>query len=640
MNHSKRLQTAHRTALTELVSDIVNLPVFDSHEKQVLAFACLYSRIFKGETDIAYITALAAGGLNKQNNNYALYQKALKMNAHMHNFSDEDGDLVFNQATGGLSVKWTADIVNIAHALEAVTPESFLPTSKIQQLSFPSHGNGVPLINTARKFGYQMPKDMPKAYAALNALQAQEFRLSPDILALKNLPISLDISKNYSARHIMLANMDAFKDTFHFRYTMDYRGRVYCRSILANTQGDSFAKASITFAESKPLGKYGMSALRIHFANCSGHDKLSFTDRLLWATGKGMIKAYKMVATEGNWDNIAPLIEDHKHAYEEYTAACELVRADQWAMKGNDITIFESPLITHQDATNSGFQFGAALTSDRETAEEVNITARLTKHDKPADLYNKMAINLNKLLKPSELLPKLTKLKIAIDRSFCKTPIMVTGYGAGIKAVIRDVTKYLLKQKNITLEEDLQEELKPYMKDALQQTASAMVDITKVMHTHAKEVVNSGLETIEWTCPDGFRVIQQKRDNSGRKIELSNGQTTFQKQSKGHKDPIDEAGMTKALPPNFIHSMDAQMLRTASIECQLKDIHFAPIHDSFGTHAGSFFELNTVLKQAFVDTMDYDWYQEFCQANQLTGVNIKTGDYEAKECLKAVYMFS
>ena len=635
MNKNKRIETAHRSALTELVADIVNLPMFDTHTKRVIAFACLYTRIFKGEDNITYITALSTGGLNKPPTDHAIYKLATKLNAALHIIKDDDGDLVFNQANGTLSEKWQADMVNIAHAMEAITPPAFLPSQEAINLTYPTHGCGTPLINTTKKFGNQSINDMPLVYKALNVLQAQEFKLNRDMIDLHNLPVGIEHGKNYSARHIMLTNTEAFKNTFHFRYTMDYRGRVYCRALFANTQGDSFAKAFIEFAETKPLGQHGYSALKIHFANCSGHDKLSFDDRLAWANETGLLKAFRMAKCEGDWKLIEPLIEDNKHAYEEYAAACEYLRAFKHIREGNDVRKFLSRLITHQDATNSGFQFGAALTGDRETAEDVNITATQTRSTAPADLYKKMAYNLQRLLQGSGLLKKLP----TIDRSFCKTPIMVTGYGAGIKAVMRDVDTYL-KKKGIVIDEAILDELSPYMKDALKQTASAMVDTTQVMHNHAKTICESGAETIEWSAPDGFKIIQQKRDNSGRKIELGNKQVTFLKFKVGEKDPIDEAGMTKALPPNFIHSMDAQMLRTAALGCDNADIAFAPIHDSFGTHAGSFFELNTILKLAFVQTMDYNWYSEFCEANNLPIDNIRSGDYNHRECLQSVYMFS
>jgi len=602
---------------------------------QTIAFACVYTRIINGENDITFITALAAKSLNKPKTDYAVYQRALKINAHIHNKRDEDGDYVFNQASGVLSDKWSDDMQALSIHLEKEMPPAFLPTNTPTVLTYPAHDGGTQLINTQRKFAFQQPSDKVTFYDAINVLQAQEFRLSQDMLDLRNLPIALTMDKNYSARQMMMNSLEAFKGTFHFDYTMDYRGRVYCRSLICNTQGDSFAKSFFRFAESKPLGQYGHAALKIHFANASGHDKESFVDRLAWANEQGLLKAYKMVAEEGNWTAIEPLIEDHKHGFEEYTAACELVRVDQWLGKGKDAQDFKSALITHQDATNSGFQFGAALTGDRQTAIDCNITSGLTKHDKPADLYGKMAVNLNNILATQEL-PMSSSIPL-IDRKFCKKPIMVTGYGAGIAAVMRDI-----QGDYDMIEDEHLEWLQPHVQEALHQTASAMVDTTKVMHAHAKDIVENGDENtvIEWTAPDGFHIVQQKRDNSGRRIELSNKQCTFEKLQRGYKDPIDEAGMTKALPPNFIHSMDAQMLRTAALGASRKDISFAPIHDSFGTHAGSFFELNTLLKLAFVQTMDYDWYGEFCKANKVEPQDIKLGDYNARECLGAVYMFS
>ena len=644
---TNRIEQANRTALTHLVSDIVNLPVFDTREKQTIAFSCIFTRLFKVDNDITYITAMAAGGLNKPKTDFAIYIEATRVNALIHNFRDVDGDLVFNQSTGILSEKWQSDMSSVAVALEKSMPDTFLPTKEPTNLRFPRHTTGVQLINTNKKFAWQTPKDMPKAYEALNALQSEGYILSMDMRTLRNLPIALDIGKNYAARQIMLNNMEAFQDEIFFRYTLDYRGRAYARSIIINPQGDSFSKACLESSVSKPLGKYGLGALAIHFANTSGQDKLSFNERILWARTEGIVKASFFVQAGGDWRKIEPYIDDPKHAFEEYCAGMEYYRAWHSGDKEN----YESRLMLHQDATNSGFQFGAALTGDRATASLVNITPDLTSKDAPADLYGVMAKHLTDYIVEQD--QTLTDWLPAIDRNFCKKPIMTTGYGAGITTIMtgsenkkgsQGILQYM--EKLIAVKPELRhlvervEELKPAIEYALGKTASAMLTITETMHQHAKDIVDLGSETIEWTTPDGFVCIQQKRDNQGRRIELANGATTFEKLKRGSKDPIDSEGMTRALPPNFIHSMDAQMLRTAGLAAKAAGIAFVPIHDSFGTHAATFFELNTVLRESFVDTMSYDWYGSFCDHNNVQPDLSILGDYEHTEALRAIYMFS
>ena len=648
---TSKLEQTHRQTIANLISDIIHLPDFNTREKQTIAFACMFARLIKADNNITYITAIAAGGLNKSSTDYAVYLEALRINSIIHNMEDDTGQMVFNQDTGLLSSDWEESLLELSIAMEESIPPAFMPMDTPTNLQFPRHDTGVQLINTKRSFSWQPPKQMPLVYDALNALQAQGYRLSPVMTELTNLPLAIDFNENYAARHIMVNSMKAFSNEFYFRYTMDYRGRIYARSLILHPQGDSFAKASLVLGEKKPLGKHGLGALAIHYANCSGHDKASFNQRRQWARQQGMVKARRMFEAKGNWNLISPLIEDRKHQFEEYTAAIEYYRACNSVSRKH----FLSNLIVHQDATNSGFQFGAALTGDRATAELVNITTELdnftiTANHKPADLYGKMSCWMIEDIrdKGEELCDWLP----VIDRSFCKKPIMTTGYGASIKTIMegsenkagsQGIFQYMTKLEKTNPEHkhltERYNELQPTVEYALEKTASAMLRITETMQKHSEDIVANGNETIEWHTPDGFHVIQQKRDNTGRVIELANSATTFERLKPGKKDPIDAEGMSRATSPNFIHTMDAQLLRTAALECW-QHIAFVPIHDSFGTHACDFFVLNNILKSAFIQTMEYDWYGDFCQTNSVIPNLRVSNDYDYRECLKSVYMFS
>lgn len=636
----------HRKALVELITQVVNMPEWQAdRDKQTVAFASVFARLFHDNDNTQLILQLAAPDAETANSD-EFKHLANKVNARIHRVRDEDNDYVFDQETGALTEKWASDMDDIAHAIAAVMDDAFLPTSEPTVLTKPEHATGTPLINTGKKYQMQTLKFMPRCYAAINAMQAQAYQLNADMQNLRKLPIAIDISKNYAARQIMLKNLAIFKGTFHFRYTLDYRGRAYARSLFVTPQGDSFAKASLDSATKKPLGKHGFAALAIHFANASGHDKLSYTDRIRWAMNEGIEKAISIVHYDGDWRKIAPLIEEHNHAFEEYSAACDFYRA----FHATDRKQYLSSIITHQDATNSGFQFGAALTGDRVTAELVNITGDLTKHQAPADLYGKMAENLTTLIE------KLSDEYMAqwlpvIDRKFCKKPIMTTGYGAGLNTIMAGSAK---KKGSVGILQYMDalatikpqythlvprtEELRESVEQALDMTASAMLHITETMQKHAERITACGSDIIKWYTPDGLMVVSTKRDNSERQIRLNNGATAYT--TSGEVDPLDEDGMARALSPNFIHSIDAQMLRTSALHAAEHDIFFAPIHDSFGTHASTFFELNMLLRRSFVETVQHPWYNNFCEVNHVKPTLPKLGDYQPEEAMQAIYMFS
>lgn len=230
---------------------------------------------------------------------------------------------------------------------------------------------------------------------------------------------------------------------------------------------------------------------------------------------------------------------------------------------------------------------------------------------------------------------------------------MTTGYGAGINTIMggsenkkgsTGILQYMIELvKTKPAVQHLvarHEELRPAVEYSLDATASAMLHITETMQGHADRILVTGAEIIEWYTPDGFRVVQSKRDSSARRLTLANGAVAYLDKPKNQSDPIDEGAMTRALSPNFIHSIDAQMLRTAALKAAERGIAFTPIHDSFGTHAATFFELHSLLKESFVETMSYPWYSKFCEKNNVQPNLPRLGDYHPAEALKAIYIFS
>lgn len=529
------------------------------------------------------------------------------------------GARVFNDAL----TPWENELIN---AIEEQLPVVF-PTSIPAEVHNKQYIDGMWVIkHSVNKFRDQSERTAPMAFKALNVLNKQAYTLNKDMLALHNMVEDLTKPIGSSPIHRLnrLRTLKSFHGVFHFKYTMDFRGRIYARSVIATPQGDSFSKAVLNLAVAKPLGSAGVQALAIHYANQSGMDKASYKERIAWATTEGYVLAQKLAACKGNWMCISPLLTEHDN-FEQYTAALDWYRA----LASGDPQSYRSAIICHQDATNSGFQFGAALLRDNEAAEYVNITDSLGQYDKPADLYGRMAENLvAKLQDKPDWIPH-------INRKFCKKPIMVTGYGAGAKVVQEDVEKYMVE---IGLDKDF-EEIKDEFFEALEETVGSMTHITKAMKVHAKDLVDSGAEAISWITPDGFKVWHTYRDTSGRKVQLANNVSAIRKRRKGERDPLSEQ-MIGALPPNFIHSMDGQMLRTAALKADAVGVAFCPIHDSFGTHAADYWDLHHMLKEAFVETMLHPWYTEFCKRNKQRVSLERMGDYDVRQAARAAYMFS
>lgn len=513
----------------------------------------------------------------------------------------------------------------VQHIAEAVThlmPERFQPMTNC--IEAPDHSSFTTLnieqtavvkTNLVKNGLGISRKRAPAFFKAMDALWTQQYKLNEDIMSMMNLP------QEFMARQFMLGINPAFADTFSYRFTIDSRGRVYARGIIATPQGDGFSKAVLNLGFTKALGEKGLNALCIHYANVSGRDKLSLIKRIEWAKTHGIDLATSMVLADGDFELIKQLshFEDDKDVFEMYAAAMDFFRA----MHTDDPTTYQSSLVCHQDATNSGFQFGAALLGDRATAESTNL---LASHytEAPKDLYKLVAISMLNHL-PENLV--LTWAPYITRRSVKKV-VMVTGYGAGKKTQLKAFGEGLEKigQGHLVAQmADVQNALSK----ALEDNASALLKLSTVMKGHAK----STTEEIKWITEDGFMVKHDYQE------EESYGSGKYKVVATRFAG-TDAGKNASALPPNFIHSIDGNMLRKASIMAREKAIQFVPIHDSFGTHACDFFDLGRLLRAAFIEIMQYDWYHNFCGVNNFEPKLKNNRNFDIYEVRKSTYMFS
>lgn len=64
--------------------------------------------------------------------------------------------------------------------------------------------------------------------------------------------------------------------------------------------------------------------------------------------------------------------------------------------------------------------------------------------------------------------------------------------------------------------------------------------------------------------------------------------------------PVAKQKQKTALPPNFVHSLDATHLMMTALACHERGLAFAGVHDSYWTHAGNVDTCRDVLRDNFV----------------------------------------
>ena len=529
--------------------------------------------------------------------------------------------------------------------------------------------------------------DLENIYATLNAMQDTPFKINRDILnTLKEIYASggvlggvprtepfeklprlpedateeeikehkkkaVGIYKQEEARKskalrclVALKTAERFAeyDSIYFPWNVDYRGRCYPIPTALSPQGDDIQKSLLLFAKGTPLASDDdLKWLKIHGANLSGNDKISFKERIAWV--------------EANETNIVNSAEDplgYQWWYEvskgdypmEFLAFCfEYKKLLTYIENYGNAKGFVSTLPLAFDGTCSGLQHFSALLRDEVGGQAVN----LMPSDTVQDIYSIVANKVNKLLikdalegsedsfktnKDGEvMLDKEGKPQVKYgDKTLAQNWVNFNRIKFGQDGITRKVCKrsvmtlaYGSKQYGFK-ENLLADIIHPYVLDHPEDNPflspnQAAVYMAKLIWDSVKTTVIKAVEGMEWlqkvadlichdnhvvtwNTPNGFPVQQNYMKMKQETIQLRFNKARVRFYNQRETDDVDNRAQRNGIAPNFIHSMDAcHLQRVVNAMKQLGDDNFMMIHDSFGTdcaHAGLLYK---VIRQEFVN---------------------------------------
>lgn len=75
--------------------------------------------------------------------------------------------------------------------------------------------------------------------------------------------------------------------------------------------------------------------------------------------------------------------------------------------------------------------------------------------------------------------------------------------------------------------------------------------------------------------------------------------------------PVLKQKQKTALPPNYVHSLDATHMLMTSKKMMEKKLVFAAVHDSYWTHPCDIDEMNILLRDAFVELYQQPLLENF-----------------------------
>ncbi len=407
--------------------------------------------------------------------------------------------------------------------------------------------------------------------------------------------LALSIAEEYIGKEI------------YFPHSFDFRGRIYPICVGLSPQGSDAVKAMLEYSRGEVLTKKGVEWSWAYLASLYGEDKLDFEDRV--SLGKELIGA------------------DYKDADEPYQFL-----AHQLEMK----KFLEDPSVefkgrVHLDACNSGSQFTSAITGDLAGCKATNVIptikpdggqdrqdAYLLVAAKALDLTILMIDSEREKIKkdiskgnepdkaPYEALKVFKKLLEENGRKICKTPVMVSNYGgtAGGRA---EIIWNMLRELGVERKWITQKNAALYSK-VVGDSISGVLNGGKAFEGYIQKMNNliaKGNAAVKWVTDDGFFVYHSKMKELKPKqvaLMLPNARRKTVLLKRVFSDKLSLVKMKSAISPNYVHSLDAELLRKVAFRMMESGIVDSDwIHDSFGCHPNHVDLMLKITKEEFVE---------------------------------------
>lgn len=419
---------------------------------------------------------------------------------------------------------------------------------------------------------------------------------------------------------LKLDQAEKFKDfdEIYFPYNMDFRGRAYPIPPHFSNVGSDLCRGLLLFAESKALGDRGLFWLKVHLANLAGKDKMTFDERAKF------VDAHLHVVRESAMD---PFGGERwwmtlENPFQGLATCHEIVNA----IDSGDPSTYMCSLAVHMDGSCNGLQHYAALGRDLNGGKAVNLCMT----DKPQDVYvgvmhevirrvgDEARRTLDFDITNVESLTSAQRQEVKtnraaklvdglIDRGVVKRTVMTSVYGVtyvGARQQIQEKIEQKLSGKGHDLDE-----INFEIFNACGYLAFVTLEVIGDLFSGAKSTMNwltacARLITqhgypVAWISPIGLPAVQPYRQKKTAKVVTL--AQTISLNVINDDLPIHKTRQCSAFPPNFIHSLDSSHMLLTALEMDRRGLTFSAVHDSFWTHPCDIDEMNSALRDTFVE---------------------------------------
>ena len=419
---------------------------------------------------------------------------------------------------------------------------------------------------------------------------------------------------------IAIARAYRSEKTLYFPHNLDSRGRAYPLPVFLNPQGPDYTKSLLEFAHGEPIENEEAACwLAIVGANAFGNDKVSLQDRVDWV--------------QDNEEMILSIAKDPKHdlRWQDASEPFQALRfCYEWSAFVKTGYGFVSHMVTPVDATCSGLQHYSAMLRDEVGGRSVNLVPGLARQDIYGDVAEKVIEQLMEDGTPDAL----DWIKFGINRKITKRQVMVVPYSGTFSSCMEYTREAVLEKikeghpiawdvmnseehnrRIIMLSRMIWSAIDMVVvkgKEAMQWISSAAREYTK--WANANITGNAYDKRMSWVTPDGFEVVHYRSDHKKGRVETYlDGNVRLSMGLNLDTDKLSSKDMALAVAPNYVHSMDACLLRMAIMRGLTLGIHdYGMVHDSFGVHASKMATfLSHCVKPAFIEMYQQDVFQQF-----------------------------
>ena len=398
----------------------------------------------------------------------------------------------------------------------------------------------------------------------------------------------------YQAVKLAVDIAEKYKDekVIYFPHNYDFRGRVYPLPVGLSPQGSDAVKALLLYKNKEELTQEGAKWNWAYLSSLYGEDKLPFDERV--ERGKQLLH------------------EDYKQADEPYQFLSHQLELQRWMSEKDYIPNTR----IHLDACNSGSQFTSAITGDKIGCEATNVIPTYVGDGQDRQdaylLVAEKAIQLTTTLikdcedfEKQEIYKFLLSLLKKSGRKICKTPTMVSNYG-GTAQGRAEILFSMFRELGCDREWVTKKNASTFSKIIGDSIQGVLVG-GKAFERYIQKMCNliaRNDRKICWTTSDGFYVIHKKNKELKSKkvsITLPNARKQIQIIKKVYSKRLSPAKMRSAISPNYIHSLDAELLRRVALKMKKKGVLDSDwIHDSFGCHPNHVDLMLKITKKEFL----------------------------------------